>query len=45
MIMTTIANGCTKLNFDNWVQQIVTGAIIIFAVALDRLRRRSADSA
>lgn len=45
MIMTTIANGCTKLNFDNWVQQIVTGAIIILAVALDRLRRRSADSA
>ncbi|HEX5324260.1 MAG TPA: ABC transporter permease [Capsulimonadaceae bacterium] len=44
MIMTTISNGCTKLNLDNWVQQIVTGAIIIFAVALDRLRRRTSEA-
>jgi ribose/xylose/arabinose/galactoside ABC-type transport system permease subunit len=40
-IMTTIANGCTKLNLQNWVQEIVTGAIIVFAVALDRFRHRS----
>lgn len=44
MIMTTISDGCQKLNLDNWVQQIVTGVIIIFAVALDRLRRRAADA-
>jgi ribose/xylose/arabinose/galactoside ABC-type transport system permease subunit len=38
LIMTVVANGCTKLGMDNSVQKIVTGAIIIFAVALDRLR-------
>lgn len=41
LIMTVIANGCTKLELDNWVQQIVTGGIIIFAVLLDQLRRRT----
>lgn len=41
LIMTSVANGCTKLDLSNWVQQIVTGAIIIFAVALDRLRHRA----
>ena len=40
MIMTMVANGCTKLGMENWVQKIVTGGIIIFAVALDRLRTR-----
>ncbi|MFA5205433.1 MAG: ABC transporter permease [Lentisphaeria bacterium] len=40
LIMTVVANGCTKVGLPNWVQEIVTGAIIITAVALDRLRRR-----
>jgi ribose transport system permease protein len=40
-IMTVVANGCTKMNMPNWVQEIVTGAIIIVAVSLDQLRRRS----
>lgn len=40
LIMTTVANGCTKMEFPNWVQEIVTGGIIIVAVALDRLRHR-----
>lgn len=40
LIMTTVANGCTKLGLANWVQQIVTGGIIILAVTLDRLRQR-----
>ena len=40
LIMTVVANGCTKLNLANWVQEIVTGAIIIAAVLLDRLRHR-----
>ena len=40
LIMTAVANGCTKLNLANWVQEIVTGAIIIAAVLLDRLRHR-----
>ena len=38
LLMTVIANGCTKLGMDNWVQEIVTGAIIIVAVLLDQLR-------
>jgi len=41
LIMTTVANGCTKMELANWVQEIVTGAIIVFAVALDRFRNRS----
>ena len=43
LIMTMVANGCTKLGLPNWVQEIATGAIIIFAVALDRLRHGRAD--
>ena len=38
--MTVVAKGCTKLNLANWIQEIVTGAIIIAAVVLDRLRHR-----
>jgi ribose transport system permease protein len=40
LIMTTVGNGCTKMEFPNWVQEIVAGAIIVVAVALDRLRHR-----
>lgn len=40
LIMTTVANGCTKMELPNWVQEIVAGAIIVIAVALDRLRHR-----
>ena len=40
LIMTMVASGCTKLGMENWVQRIATGGIIIFAVALDRLRQR-----
>jgi len=40
LIMTAVANGCTKLELPNWVQEIVTGAIIVAAVAIDRIRRR-----
>jgi ribose/xylose/arabinose/galactoside ABC-type transport system permease subunit len=41
LIMTVVDNGCTKLGLDNWVQEIVTGGIIVAAVALDRLRHRA----
>lgn len=41
LIMTTVANGCTKLELANWVQQIVTGGIIVAAVTLDRFRQRA----
>ncbi len=40
LIMTVIASGCTQMGLPNWVQQIITGAIIVIAVALDRLRHR-----
>jgi ribose transport system permease protein len=40
LIMTVIASGCTQMGLPNWVQEIVTGAIIVIAVALDRLRHR-----
>ena len=37
-IMAAIQIGCSQLGLPNWVQQIVTGSIIVGAVALDRLR-------
>lgn len=40
LIMTTIATGSSQMGLPNWVQEIVTGAIIVLAVALDRLRQR-----
>ena len=40
LIMTVVANGCAKMGLENWVQLIVTGVIIVLAVALDRLRQQ-----
>ncbi len=40
LIMTVIASGCTQMGLPNWVQEIITGGIIVAAVALDRLRHR-----
>lgn len=39
-IMTSISTGCTKLDLQNWVQEIVTSAIIVLAVLLDLMRQR-----
>lgn len=39
-LMTVIKTGCTHLGLPNWVQELVTGTIIIVAVMLDRLRTR-----
>jgi ribose transport system permease protein len=44
-IMTTIASGGSHLEWRNWVQEVITGMIIIVAVALDRLRHRRAIEA
>lgn len=52
LIMTTIRSGCSQMGLANWVQEVVTGSILVVAVALDRLRpgiggspaRRSADA-
>jgi len=40
LIMTVIRSGCSQMGLPNWVQEIVTGSIIVAAVALDMLRRR-----
>jgi ribose transport system permease protein len=44
MIMTVIQIGCSQQGLPNWVQQIVTGGIIVAAVGLDRWRQRSSSS-
>ncbi len=38
-IMVVIQVGCSQQGLPNWVQQIVTGAIIVLAVGLDQWRR------
>jgi ribose/xylose/arabinose/galactoside ABC-type transport system permease subunit len=38
--MAVIQIGCAQRGLPNWIQQIVTGAIIVLAVALDRWRQR-----
>ena len=44
LIMTVIRSGCSQMGLPNWVQEMVTGAIIVIAVALDRLRHRRAEA-
>lgn len=39
-LMTVIQVGCSQQGLPNWVQEIVTGTIIVGAVGLDRWRRR-----
>jgi ribose/xylose/arabinose/galactoside ABC-type transport system permease subunit len=41
LIMAVVGNGCTKLGLASNVQLMVTGGIIILAVALDRVRHRT----
>lgn len=40
LLMTVIQTGCTHIGVPNWVQEIVTGGIIVVAVSLDRVRKR-----
>jgi ribose transport system permease protein len=40
LLMTVIKTGCTHLGLPNWVQELITGGIIVTAVAIDRFRRR-----
>ncbi len=44
LIMTTIRSGCSQMGLPNWVQEIITGAIIVIAVSLDRLRHRRREA-
>jgi ribose transport system permease protein len=41
-LMTVIKTGCTHLGLPNWVEEVVTGLIIVVAVALDRARHKRA---
>ncbi len=41
LLMTVIKSGATYAGISNWVQEILTGAIIVAAVSLDRLRASS----
>jgi ribose/xylose/arabinose/galactoside ABC-type transport system permease subunit len=43
LMMTIIDNGCTKIGLEVWMQDIITGGIIVAAVALDQLRHRGAQ--
>lgn len=40
LIMSFLRNGCTMMGWPNYIQEIIIGAIIVVAVALDRLRHR-----
>ena len=42
LLMTEIRTGGTHMGMPNWVQEIVTGGIILVAVAIDRARQRRA---
>ncbi len=43
LLMTVIDRGCTALGMENWIQEILTGAIILAAVLLDRWRHGSRE--
>jgi ribose transport system permease protein len=40
LLMTVIKTGCTHLGLPNWVEEVITGSIIVTAVAIDRFRRK-----
>lgn len=40
LIMQTIATGSSQMGLPNWIQEIITGLIIVAAVAYDRWRAR-----
>ncbi|HVY32687.1 MAG TPA: ABC transporter permease [Polyangiaceae bacterium] len=43
LLLTVIKAGCTHLGMPNWIQEILTGAIIVVAMTLDRLRQAARD--
>ncbi len=44
MLMTEIRTGCTHLGLSVWIQEMITGLIIVTAVAVDRLRHARTGS-
>ncbi len=43
LIMAFLRNGCQQMGWPNYIQETIIGAIIVLAVALDRLRARWAE--
>ena len=43
LLLTVIKAGCTHLGMPNWIQEILTGAIIVIAMTLDRVRQSARD--
>lgn len=42
LVMAFLRNGCQQMGWANYVQEIIIGAIIVAAVAIDQLRNRRA---
>jgi ribose transport system permease protein len=42
LIMAFLRNGCQQMGWPNYVQEIIIGAVIILAVAIDQIRVRRA---
>jgi ribose/xylose/arabinose/galactoside ABC-type transport system permease subunit len=40
LLMTVIKTGSTHIGLPNWVQEILTGVIIVVAIGIDRFRRQ-----
>ncbi len=40
LIMTVIRAGCSQMGLSNWVQEIITGIVIVIAVGIDRFRQK-----
>jgi ribose transport system permease protein len=38
LIMAVLRNGCQQVGWPNYIQEIIIGAIIVVAVAIDRWR-------
>jgi len=43
LIMAFLRNGCQQMGWPNYIQEIIIGGIIVFAVAADRLRATRMD--
>jgi ribose/xylose/arabinose/galactoside ABC-type transport system permease subunit len=41
LLLTVIKTGSTHVGLPNWVQEILTGVIIVVAMGVDRLRQRA----
>jgi ribose transport system permease protein len=44
LIMAVLRNGSTQMDWPNYIQEIIIGAVIILAVALDQLRQKARNA-